>query len=103
MKEYLIVLRLVPRLHEASGWTPADHEAVAAHFVRLEAGVQEGVVVLAGRTAEPFVDTFGLVVIRAADDDAAERFMNGDPTVARGVMKARLHPYSVSLMGRQGQ
>jgi uncharacterized protein YciI len=103
MKQYLVVLRLVPRLHATSNWTPEDHQAVADHFVRLEAAVQAGTVVLAGRTEEPLADTFGLVVFEAVDEEAAQRFMNDDPTVARGVMTARLHAYSIALLGRRSQ
>lgn len=102
MDQYLIVLRLVPRLHDASAWTPEDHQAVADHFTRLEAAVEAGTVVLAGRTSEPFSKTFGLVIFEAPDQEAAERFMNDDPTVSRGVMTAQLHPYAIALMGRRG-
>ena len=56
-----------------------------------------GRVILAGRTTEPGDKTFGLVIFEAADDAAAQQFMESDPAVVAGVMTATLHPYAVAL------
>lgn len=97
-KHFLIVLRLVPRLHDDKAWTDADKAAVGAHFQRLKAATEAGQVVMAGRTPEPGDKTMGLVVFSAADATAAREFMNGDPCVAAGLMIAELHPFDVALL-----
>ncbi|MDI1249985.1 MAG: YciI family protein [Lacunisphaera sp.] len=99
-RHYLIVLKLVPRLHDDQAWTKEDNAAVGAHFNRLKAGVAAGQVLLAGRTKEPGDRTFGLVVFTAADETAARGFMNADPCIVAGVMTGELHPYGLALMAK---
>ncbi len=96
-RQFLIVLRLVPRLHDTKAWTKSDLDAVGDHFNRLKAATDAGQVLLAGRTNEPGEKTFGLIVFTAADEAAARAFMAADPCVAAGVMTAELHPYTVAL------
>lgn len=98
LPQFLYVLRLVPRLYDDKAWTDADKAAVSRHFERLKLATAAGQVYLAGRTMEPGERTFGIVVFEAADEDAARRFMEGDPAVRAGVMTATLHPYAVALM-----
>ena len=97
---FLIVLRPVPRLHDAKAWTDADNAAVMAHFNRLKAATETGQVLLAGRTTEPLAQSFGLVVFQAADEPAAREFMQADPCIAAGVMTGELHPYGVALRAK---
>lgn len=96
-KQYVYVLRLVPRVHDAAAWTAADKAAVSQHFERLQQATAAGQVILAGRTTEPGDKTFGLVIFEAMDDAAAQHFMESDPSVVAGVMTATLHPYTVAL------
>ncbi len=97
-KHYLYVLKLIPRLYQDTAWTKADEETVGRHFRHLQAAVERGQVVLAGKTDEPGDVTFGLVIFEAADDSAAREFMESDPAVAGGVMTAELHPYMLALL-----
>lgn len=97
-KQYLYILKLVPRLHDPKAWTERDNASVAKHFERLQDATKQGKVILAGRTDEPLDKTFGLVVFEAASDEAAIDFMQTDPTVTAGVMTAALHPYSLALL-----
>ncbi|MBA3534190.1 MAG: hypothetical protein H0T73_19895 [Ardenticatenales bacterium] len=60
---------------------------------------EEGVVVLAGRTLHTDASSFGIVIFRAANDDAAQQLMQGDPAVQKSVMRAELFPYRIALMG----
>lgn len=97
-KQFLIVLRLVPRLHDDKAWTKEDQAAVGRHFERLKEATKLGQVILAGRTDEPGDKTFGLVVFEASEEEAARAFMKGDPAVVAGVMTAELHPFTVALL-----
>ena len=94
---YVYILRLVPRLHAETAWTDDDRASVARHFRYLSDATDRGQVQLAGRTAEPFDRTFGLVIFAAESEDAARAFMQSDPAVVAGVMTATLHPYSIAL------
>ena len=96
-KQFVYVLKLVPRLHDDAAWTDEDKKTVGTHFAHLKAATAEGKVILAGRTLEPGSKTFGLVIFEAEDEDAARTFMNRDPAVAAQVMTATLHPYQVAL------
>jgi hypothetical protein len=69
-KQFIYVLRLVPRLHADSAWR---------------------------RTSESGDKTFGIAIFEAPDEDAARKFMQEDPAVAGGLMTAELHPFAVAL------
>jgi uncharacterized protein YciI len=96
-KQYVYVLRLVPRLHDDKAWTEADKQTAGRHFAHLKTATAERKVILAGRTLESGDKTFGLVIFEAADEPAARAFMNSDPAVVGNIMTAELHPYSVAL------
>lgn len=80
------------------GPTEAEASAVTEHVQYLERAVSERVVLLAGRTQTTNEKSFGIVIFRAANDEAAFRFMLGDPGVKHGVMQAELFPYRVALL-----
>jgi uncharacterized protein YciI len=97
VRQWVYVLRLVPRLHQDQAWTESDHAIIGRHFAHLQAATKSGQVILAGRTMEPGDKTFGLVIFEAADESAARVFMQSDPSVAEKIMTAELHPYHVAL------
>lgn len=96
-KEFIYVLRLVPRLHDNEKWTKEDTAALDRHFVRFQEASKSGQLMLAGRTTEPGDKTFGIAIFRASDEEAAREFMKADPTVSDGLMTAELHPFAVAL------
>jgi uncharacterized protein YciI len=96
-KQFIYVLRLVPRLHVDSAWTKEDDAVLKRHFVRFQESAKSGKLILAGRTSEPGDKTFGIAIFEAADEDAARKFMQEDPAVAGGLMTAELHPFAVAL------
>jgi uncharacterized protein len=96
-KEFIYVLRLVPRLYDDTKWTKEDNAAVDRHFVRLQEATKSGMLILAGRTKEPGNKTFGIVIFRASDEAAARKFMEDDPAVVAKIMTAELHPFSVAM------
>ncbi len=96
-KQFICVLRLVPRLHSDSAWTKEDNAVLERHFVRFQQAAKSGQLILAGRTSEPGDKTFGIAIFEASDEDAARKFMQEDPAVAGGLMTAALHPFAVAL------
>jgi uncharacterized protein YciI len=96
-KQFIYVLRLVPRLHADSAWTKEDNAVLERHFVRFRDAANSGQLILAGRTAESGDKTFGIAIFEASNEDAARKFMQEDPAVAGGLMTAELHPFAVAL------
>lgn len=96
-KQFIYVLRLVPRLHADSAWTKEDNMALSRHFVRFQHAIETGELILAGRTKEPGDKTFGIAIFEAKDEAAARAFMESDPAVVAGLMTAELHPFAVAL------
>ncbi|MEC9373673.1 MAG: YciI family protein [Planctomycetota bacterium] len=76
--------------------TREEMETVGRHFAYLKQGVDDGKVVMAGRTQD--APPVGLVILEAKDRDAAKAFTEADPTVSGGVFKYELRPYAIALM-----
>src|SRR5213592_2666601 len=96
-KEFIYVLRLVPRLYDEKNWTKEDNAVLERHFARFQEATKSGQLILAGRTKEPGDKTFGIAIFEAPDETAARAFMQADPAVAGGLMTAELHPFAVAL------
>jgi len=96
-KEFIYVLRLVPRLYDDKNWTKEDNKVLERHFTRFQEAIKSGQLILAGRTKEPGDKTFGIAIFRASDEAAARAFMEADPAVSAGLMTAELHPFAVAL------
>ena len=96
-KQFIYVLRPVPRLYDDKAWTKEDAMALDRHFARFKHAIETGELILAGRTREPGDKTFGIAVFNAPDETAARQFMESDPAVVAGLMTAELHPFAVAL------
>lgn len=96
MAEYLYLIH--PYRHGFFDSPTAEERSVMEeHFQYLQRGLEQGTVILAGPCLD---DTFGLVILRAADEQAAQNFMVNDPSVVKNVMVAELHPLRISLHGQ---
>lgn len=96
-KQFIYVLRLVPRLYADANWSSEDKKVLQRHFVRFQEAIKAGQLILAGRTSESGDKTFGIAIFQAKDEAAAREFMEEDPAVASGLMTAELHPFTVAL------
>lgn len=96
-KQFIYILRLVPRLYSETAWTKEDNMALSRHFARFQHAIETRELILAGRTSEPGDKTFGIAVFEAKDEEAARKFMESDPAVVAGLMTAELHPFAVAL------
>ena len=77
--------------------TPEETVILDQHFEYLQEAAHNGLVLLAGPCTD---ETFGLVVFRAENDEAANAFMFNDPSVKSNVMVAELHPLRISIRGQ---
>ncbi len=100
--QYLIRLQPIPRLVDPANWTEKENRVVAEHFGRLQRLLDEGTLILAGRTLNEDETMFGIVILEAASEAEARRLMNEDPAVKEGIMTARLFPYRVALIRKGG-
>lgn len=73
--------------------TEAEGKILQEHFNYLSQLKKDGVVILFGRTDTADENTYGIVVYRSVDDEAAQKIMNNDPAVRGGVMNAVCHPF----------
>jgi uncharacterized protein len=99
-KQFIYVLRLVPRLYDDKNWTKEDNAVLERHFARFQEAIKSRQLILAGRTKEPGDKTFGVAIFEAPDEAAARAFMQADPAVSGGLMTAELHPFAVALERR---
>jgi uncharacterized protein YciI len=96
-KQFIYVLRLVPRLYSNVNWTKEDKTVLQRHFARFQEATKSGQLILAGRTNEPGDKTFGIAIFEAPDEAAARAFMQADPAVGGGLMTAELHRFAVAF------
>lgn len=81
---------------DPDAWTEADERVATAHYERLRAAVEDGRVILAGRSQDGVGPA--IVVFRAGSEAEARRFMEEDPFVAEGLFGASLHPFRAALV-----
>lgn len=96
-KQFIYVLRLVPRLYDDKAWTKEDNMALQRHVVQFQHAIETGELILAGRTLESGDKTFGIAIYKAPDEAGARQFMESDPAVVAGLMTAELHPFAVAF------
>ena len=81
---------------DPDAWTERDNQIAEEHFAYLQQAAEEGTVLLAGRSQDGVGPA--LVILEADSEAAARQFMENDPFVANGLMRARLHPYRAALV-----
>ena len=77
-------------------WTEEDTRIGGKHFAYLQKATQDGTVILAGRSLDG--EGPAMVIFEADSEDKARSFMEADPFVAGGLMRAKLHPFRAALV-----
>jgi uncharacterized protein len=95
--EFLYRIQPVRAEMLTKGSTDLEKKLVSEHFDYLKGLTNGGTVVLAGRTANTDVSSFGIVIFRAGSEEEARRIMNEDPAVKSRVFRAELFPYRMAL------
>lgn len=99
-KQFIYVLKLIPSLLDLENWTAREEKIVDRHFTKLQELLEEGKLVLAGKTLDLDEKTFGIDILEVESEDEAVMIMKNDPAVTEGIMKAELFPYKIALMKR---
>jgi uncharacterized protein YciI len=98
-KQFIYVLKLIPRLLNEKNWTEQDGLIVGRHFRRLQRLHKEGTVILAGRTLNESDPTqFGVVILAVTSEEEARKIMEEDDAVKEKIMTAQLFPFRVALI-----
>ena len=69
--------------------------AIANHFEYLKNLLDEGKLILAGRTEDAEI---GIAIILAHDDTEAQTIFENDPAVLNGIFQGTVKPFSLALM-----
>lgn len=102
MNQYLYQLRPADPEMLVRGTSQREEDIVASHFAYLQGLLEQGVVLMAGRTITEDEDTFGIVVLEAESEPIARQLMAADPAVRDGLMNAQLFPYRTALWSDKG-
>ena len=96
-QQYLYRIRPTRPEMLSEGATVEEDALVDQHFGYLQALTRQGAVILAGRTLNTDVSSFGIVIFAAASDAEARALMLADPAVRAGIFCADLFPFRVAL------
>lgn len=96
-KQFIYVLKLIPPLFNIDHWTKTEESIVDRHFARLQELLEEGKLILAGKTSGIDEKTFGIVILEVDNEEAARAIMQNDPAVSEGIMTAELFSYQIAL------
>jgi uncharacterized protein YciI len=98
LQQYIYVFDPVrPELvTDPNAWTENDIQIAERHFAYLKQATEEGIVILAGRSQDGLGPA--VVIFEADSEEAARRFMESDPFVSGGLMRANLHPFRAALV-----
>jgi uncharacterized protein YciI len=77
-------------------WSVEDERIAEAHYAYLKQATEMGVVLLAGRSLDG--EGPAIVIFEADSEAEACKFMENDPFVAGGLMRASLHPFRAALV-----
>ena len=102
MQQYIYRIQPTRPSMLVQGPTAREAEVVSEHFAYLEALLDAGTVLMAGRTTNDDDRAFGIVVFVAETQARALEIVENDPAVRQGVMRAELFPYRVALWSSKG-
>ena len=70
-KQYIYVLKLIQPLLNVDNWTEREEKIVDRHFIKLQKLLEEGILVLAGKTMGIDEKTFGIVILEVESEEEA--------------------------------
>ena len=82
----------------SEGSTPGEDAITAQHFNYLKELMNQGVVILAGRTLNTDTSSFGIIIFNAESEEKAREIMHNDPGVKSKQFRAELFPYRIALV-----
>jgi uncharacterized protein YciI len=74
--------------------TPSEQKIVDHHFALLQQAHRQGKVALVGRCDDT---PLGLIILQVASREEAQEILDNDPAVQAGLMRGKLHPFTVYM------
>jgi uncharacterized protein YciI len=84
-----------------TGATPLEQPILDEHWAYLNLLVKQGTLILSGVTPNLGARSFGMIMIKAENEQEARQVMENDPMIKHGVFKAEFLPFNVILMSEQ--
>jgi len=98
MQQWLYCIQPVRPQMLSEGSTPEEDAITTQHFNYLKSLMEQGVVILAGRTQTTDYSSFGIIIFQAEDEAAAWAVVHKDPAVIARQFRAELFPYRIALL-----
>lgn len=97
MPTYLYRIQPVRPEMLSEGATAEEARITSEHFDYLKRLLDQGVLILAGRTLNEDYSAFGIGIFNARDDEHMRQLVRDDPGVAQKLFRAEWHPYRIAL------
>lgn len=97
MPTYIYRIQPVRPAMLSEGPTAEEARITAEHFEYLNQLMDDGLLILAGRTLNSDYSAFGIAIFQARDDDQMRQITEDDPGVAQKLFRAEWYPYRIAL------
>ena len=87
----------------SQGATEDEARITAEHFAYLQRLLEDGTLMLAGRTLTSDYSSFGIAIFDARDDEHMRQLTAADPGVAQKLFRAEWHPFRIALHAAGGE
>ena len=81
----------------SEGATAEEEQIAGEHFEYLRRLIDNGILILAGRTLNSDYSAFGIAIFTARDDAHMRQITADDPAVAKKLFRAEWFPYRIAL------
>ena len=79
---------------------PEGKQLVERHLKKLQALTQQGVCLFAGHTLVTDESGFGIIIVRAESETAAQKIIDDDDLVKAGLVRGTVFPFEVVTSGK---
>lgn len=97
MPTYIYRIQPVRPAMLSDGPTAEETRVAGEHFEYLQSLMQDGVLILAGRSLNSDYSAFGIAIFEARDDEHMRQITASDPGVAQKLFRAEWHPFRIAL------
>jgi uncharacterized protein YciI len=99
-KQFALVFKVTGPEFFKKTQEPDGKQLVDKHFKKLQALTQQGVCLLSGHTLVTDESGFGIVIVRAESEAAAQKIVDDDDLVKAGLVSGRVFPFQVVTSGK---
>jgi len=99
-KQFALVFKVTGPEFFKKTHEPDGKQLVDKHFKKLQALTQQGVCLLSGHTLVTDESGFGIVIVRAESEAAAQKIVDDDDLVKAGLVRGRVFPFQVVTSGK---